>query len=36
MSKLRKEYDIADPNMPSIEDRLAAVEGLMLDMLNEE
>lgn len=36
MSKLRKEYGIADPNMPSIEDRLAAVEGLMLDMLNKE
>ena len=36
ISKLRKEYDIEDPNVPSIEERLSAVEGLMLDMLSKE
>lgn len=36
MAVLRKQYGIADPNTPSMEDRIAAIEGLMLDMLSME
>lgn len=36
MTELRKKYGIADPDVPSMEDRIAAIEGLMLDMLSTE